>query len=77
MYPGIKDLPINIHQNFHSEFIHFIIKQVTNSQSPWVNPDVRSVEIPLLRVTAVCARVGEVKGWVAGCAVTKGGKERE
>ena len=31
-------------------------------------------EIPLLRVTAVCARVGEVKGWVAGCAVRKGGK---
>ena len=30
-------------------------------------------EIPLLRVIAVCARVGEVKGWVAGCAVTKGG----
>ena len=33
-------------------------------------------ESPLLRVIAVCARVGEVKGWVAGCAVTKGGKEK-
>ena len=36
-----------------------------------------TVEIPLLRVTAVCARVGEVKGWVTGCAVTKGGKGKE
>ena len=39
-----------------------------------VEKEGENVEIPLLRVTAVCARVGEVKGWVAGCAVTKGGK---
>ena len=44
MYPGIKDLPINIRQNFRSEFIRFVIKQVANSQSPWVNPDVRSLQ---------------------------------
>ena len=33
---------------------------------------VQTGEIPLLRVTVVCARVGEVKGWVTGCAVTRG-----
>ena len=44
MYPGIKDLPAHIRQNFRGEFIRFVIKQVANSQSPWVNPDIRSLQ---------------------------------
>jgi hypothetical protein len=42
--PGIKDLPEHIQQNFRNEFIHFVIKQVANSQSPWVNPNVDSLQ---------------------------------
>ena len=34
VYPGIKDLPIHIRQNFHNEFICFVIKQVASSRSP-------------------------------------------
>lgn len=44
VYPGIKDLPIHIRQNFRNEFIRFAIKQVANSKSPWVNPDVHSLQ---------------------------------
>ena len=44
VYPGIKDLPAHIRQNFRNEFIRFIIKQVASSQSPWVNPDVKSLQ---------------------------------
>ena len=44
VYPGIKDLPLHIRQNFRNEFIRFVIKQVANSQSPWVNLDVNSLQ---------------------------------
>jgi hypothetical protein len=44
VYPGIKDLPAHIRQNFRNEFIRFVIKQVANSQSPWINPDLRSLQ---------------------------------
>ena len=44
VHPGIKDLPAHIHKNFQNEFIHFIIKQVANLESPWVNPDVASLQ---------------------------------
>ena len=45
VYPGIRDLPAHIRQNFRNEFIRFVIKQVGNSQSPWVNPDVDSLQV--------------------------------
>jgi hypothetical protein len=44
VYPGIKELPPNIRQNFRNDFIRFILKKVANSQSPWVNPDVSSLQ---------------------------------
>ena len=44
VFPGIKDLPAHIRQNFRNEFIRFVIKQVANSQSPWVNPDVNALQ---------------------------------
>ena len=44
VFPGIKDLPAHIHQNFRNEFIRFVIKQVANSQSPWINPDVNTLQ---------------------------------
>ncbi|KAF9642059.1 hypothetical protein BDM02DRAFT_3194001 [Thelephora ganbajun] len=45
VYPGIKDLPVHIHENFHNEFICFVIKQVANSKSPWINPDIDSLQL--------------------------------
>lgn len=44
VYPGIKDLPPHIRQDFRNEFIRVVIKQVANSQSPWMNPDVESLQ---------------------------------
>ena len=44
VYPGINNLPLHIRQNFRNEFIRFVIKQVANSQSPWVNTDVNSLQ---------------------------------
>ena len=44
VFPGIKDLPAHIRQNFRNEFIRFVIKQVANSQSPWINPDVNALQ---------------------------------
>ena len=44
VYPGIKDLPIHIRQNFRNEFIRFIFKQIANSTSPWTNPDVDALQ---------------------------------
>ena len=44
VYPGVKDLPIHLRQNFRNEFIRFIIREVTNSQLPWTNPDVASLQ---------------------------------
>lgn len=43
-YPGIKDLPVHIRQNFRNEFIRFVIKQVASSESPWTNPDIDSLQ---------------------------------
>jgi hypothetical protein len=34
VFPGIKDLPVHLCQNFRNEFIYFIIKHVANSESP-------------------------------------------
>ena len=45
VYPGIKDLPAHIRQNFRKEFIRFVIKQVANSKSPWSNLDVDSMQL--------------------------------
>jgi len=44
VYPGVKDLPAHIHQNFRNEFIRFVIKHIANSELPWVNPDVDSFQ---------------------------------
>ena len=44
IFPGIKDLPAHIRQNFRNEFIRFVIKQVANSKLPWINPDVESLQ---------------------------------
>ena len=42
--PGVKDLPASIRANFRNIFIRYVIKQVANSESPWVNPDVDSLQ---------------------------------
>lgn len=42
--PGIKDLPEHIRKNFRNEFIRFVMKQVANLQSPWMNPDVDALQ---------------------------------
>ena len=44
VFPGIKDLPDHIRPNFRNEFIRFVIKRVANSESPWTNPDVPSIQ---------------------------------
>ena len=44
VYPGIKDLPVHIRQNFRNEFIRFVVKQVANSEAPWINPDVLTLQ---------------------------------
>ena len=44
VYPGVKHLPDHIRPNFRNEYIRFVIKQLANSQSPWVNPDVHSLQ---------------------------------
>ena len=44
VYPGVKDLPTHLCLNFRKEFIRFVIKQVANSQAPWINPDVHSLQ---------------------------------
>ena len=44
VYPGVKDLPAHLRQNFRNEFIRFVIKHVANSESPWANPDVNSLQ---------------------------------
>ena len=44
VYPGIKDLPAHIRPNFRNEFIRYAIKQVANSEVPWTNPDVDSIQ---------------------------------
>ena len=43
-YPGVKNLPLHLRPNFRNEFIRSVIKQVANSQSPWINPDVQSLQ---------------------------------
>lgn len=42
--PGVKDLPGFIRTNFRNTFIRYAIKQVANSDSPWGNPDVDSLQ---------------------------------
>ena len=44
VYPGIKDLPAHIRPNFRNKFIRYAIKQVANSEVPWTNPDVDSIQ---------------------------------
>ena len=44
VYPGIKDLPTHIRANFRNEFIHYVIRDVFNSEHPWVNPDLQALQ---------------------------------
>ena len=44
LYPGIKNLPLHISPNFRNMFIRTVIKHVANSELPWVNPDVVSLQ---------------------------------
>lgn len=44
VFPGIKDLPAHIHQNFRNEFIRYVIKHVASSKLPWVNPELNSLQ---------------------------------
>lgn len=44
VYPGVKDLLVHIRQGFRNEFIRFVMKQVANSMSPWVNPDLNAFQ---------------------------------
>lgn len=44
VFPGVKDLPVHIRQGFRNEFIRFVMKQVANSTSPWLNLDVDALQ---------------------------------
>jgi hypothetical protein len=44
VYPGVKDLPAHIRPKFRNEFIRYVIKQVANSELPWTNPDIDSLQ---------------------------------
>lgn len=45
VYPGIKDLPPHIRMNFRNTFIRIIIRNVFNSEQPWVNPNLESLQL--------------------------------
>lgn len=45
VYPGLKDLPAHLRQNFRNEFIRYVIKCVANLQSPWANPSIESIQV--------------------------------
>jgi hypothetical protein len=44
VYPGIKDLPAHLRAGFRNEFIRYVMKQVANSEAPWTNPDLDSIQ---------------------------------
>ena len=45
VYPGIKDLPPHICMNFRNTFIRLIIRDVFDSEQPWVNPDLSMIQL--------------------------------
>ena len=44
VYPGLKDLPTHIHPGFCNKFIRYVIKKVANSETPWANPNMESIQ---------------------------------
>jgi len=50
IYPGIKDLPPHIRIGFCNNFIRVAIRNVFNSEEPWVNPDLASLQLLYDRV---------------------------
>jgi len=45
IYPGVKDLPPHIRTNFRNIFIRVIMRSVFNSEEPWVNPSLASLQL--------------------------------
>jgi hypothetical protein len=45
IYPGVKDLPPHIRAGFRNMFIRTIIRDVFNSEQPWINPDLVSLQL--------------------------------
>ncbi|KAF9791047.1 hypothetical protein BJ322DRAFT_1104702 [Thelephora terrestris] len=43
-YPGIKDLPSHIRMDFRNRFIRVIIRDIFNSERPWTNPDLETLQ---------------------------------
>ena len=44
MYPGIKDLPAHIREGFRNTYIRLVIRDVFNSEEPWINPDLPTLQ---------------------------------
>ena len=44
VYPGIKDLPSHIRLNFRNGFIRYVIRNIFNSEQPWANPDLSTLQ---------------------------------
>lgn len=42
--PGIKELPEHLRHDFRNEFIRPVFKYIANSEFPWTNPDVESLQ---------------------------------
>ena len=45
VYPGVKDLPDHIRIGFRNTFIRVVIRDVFNSETPWTNPDLETVQL--------------------------------
>jgi hypothetical protein len=44
VYPGIKDLPPHVRTNFRNRFIRYVIRDIFNSEQPWANPDLPTIQ---------------------------------
>lgn len=44
LYPGIKDLPQHIRMDFRNTFIRLVIRGIFNSEEPWVNPELSTLQ---------------------------------
>lgn len=50
VYPGIKDLPPHIRASFRNTFIRVIIRDIFNSEQPWANPNLMSLQLAYNRI---------------------------
>jgi len=45
VFPGIKDLPPHVRANFRNIFIRHVIRDIFDSERPWVNPDTPRLQL--------------------------------